>query len=523
MSTLKEKKELFVSDLLGGSISEIYYVTGVALSAYLAVLLLQKYQIPSSVPFDYFLNKLTLLMSITIYSNHVKILHLLILLPVTLAVLYKINDSKSEKSDTKKNKNNKNSRSKIDKSVDGVDADEDGPKPPKLLVRKSFLTAYRASMIIITNLSILAVDFKIFPRRFAKVETWGTSLMDLGVGSFVFSMGLVNSRSIIKQIFAQENKRYRFSISQYVALVWKNTVKALPILLLGFIRLVSVKSLEYQEHVTEYGIHWNFFFTLGFLPIVIGILDPFLNIFPRAFVAMSIGLIYEVALSQFDVLKFILRTDNRMESIITQNKEGIFSFFGYLSIFIFGQSFGSFVLTDFKTPKNLLWTSTYKEYEKMKLEKGKGKKKNSFISRWLTVTTSEGLLITTIFYQLLFLYTKDSPYFNNISRRIANLPYVLWVVSYNSFFLLGYKAMESTVFRGEKKQRTSTGSMLLEAVNNNGLLCFLLGNLGTGLINMSIDTIECSDGVAFGILCAYGLVLTVIMIVLDLNGIYVKI
>lgn len=518
MSTLKEKKELFVSDLLGGSISEIYYVTSVALTAYLTLLLLQKYQIPVLVPLDYLLNKLALLLSITLYSNNVKVLHSLILLPATLAVVYGISGSKSEKSATNRSKNSKNS------SVDGVDVDSDGTKPPKLLVKKSFLTAYRASMIVITNLSILAVDFKIFPRRFAKVETWGTSLMDLGVGSFVFSMGLVNSRSIIKQIFAQENKeKYKFLISQYAALVWKNTVKALPILLLGFIRLVSVKSLEYQEHVTEYGIHWNFFFTLGFLPIVIGILDPFLNILPRAFVAMSIGLIYEVVLNQFDVLKFILRTDNRMESIITQNKEGIFSFFGYLSIFIFGQSFGSFVLTDFKTPKNLLWTSTYNEYEKMKLEKGKGKKKNSLISRWLTVTTAEGLLIATIFYQLLFLYTKDSQYFGNISRRIANLPYILWVVSYNAFFLLGYKAMELVVFRGEKKLRTNTGSMLLEAMNNNGLLCFLLGNLGTGLINMSIDTIECSDAVAFAILCVYGAVLTGIMIVLDQKGIYIKI
>ena len=46
------------------------------------------------------------------------------------------------------------------------------------LKRKPFLSVSRASMMILTCISILAVDFFVFPRRFAKVENFGTSLVE---------------------------------------------------------------------------------------------------------------------------------------------------------------------------------------------------------------------------------------------------------------------------------------------------------------------------------------------------------
>lgn len=42
---------------------------------------------------------------------------------------------------------------------------------------RAYLSTYRVSTTIITCFCILAVDFKIFPRRYAKTETYGTSLV----------------------------------------------------------------------------------------------------------------------------------------------------------------------------------------------------------------------------------------------------------------------------------------------------------------------------------------------------------
>lgn len=67
--------------------------------------------------------------------------------------------------------------------------------------RRPFITYYRAFANVITAFSILAVDFKIFPRYFAKTETYGTGLMDVGVGGFLITNAIVSpeARGIASQ------------------------------------------------------------------------------------------------------------------------------------------------------------------------------------------------------------------------------------------------------------------------------------------------------------------------------------
>lgn len=80
-STLKQLKEQFVSDLTGGSIEEIYNVTGVALSAYLSYRMLKKTFGELSFVYDFICNVLTILVAITSYSNNPTYLHYFIVIP----------------------------------------------------------------------------------------------------------------------------------------------------------------------------------------------------------------------------------------------------------------------------------------------------------------------------------------------------------------------------------------------------------------------------------------------------------
>jgi len=188
------------------------------------------------------------------------------------------------------------------------------------------ISSYRVSVVLVTCLCILAVDFKIFPRRYAKAETYGSGIMDLGVGSFVVANALVSRQA--RNVTSMSFRAALSSIS--------------PLVFLGFARIISTLGVDYQVHVGEYGVHWNFFFTLA----AVSILTSIVRIHPKhcGLVGLLILAGYQIWLSSG--LNEYLISDKRSADILSQNKEGVYSILGYWGMFLIGVSLGYYLFAD---------------------------------------------------------------------------------------------------------------------------------------------------------------------------------
>ncbi|KAL8947643.1 MAG: hypothetical protein Q9222_006100 [Ikaeria aurantiellina] len=491
----KTLKEDFVSNLSGGSIWEINYVTAVAPAAVLLWSALQArrdfFSPYNAAAFttDFLLNMGAILAGTTIYSVSPIALNLLLIVPAVGVYFLPL------LSRTRQKKRHQPA------AANGQTQKSEGRDGMGLLPERPFVTHYRGSMMVVTCVAILAVDFRVFPRRFAKVETWGTSLMDMGVGSFVFSAGLVSARSILKA-------RAAASTSSLTASLKASMRHSTPLLALGLIRLYSVKGLDYAEHVSEYGVHWNFFFTLALLPPFAALVQTLPQWMSSVHViALLTSCVYQAALELTSLTGYVLTAPRH--DLFSQNREGLVSFFGYFSIFLVGQAIGLDIL-----PRNTSLSS--------ELISGRQSER-----RLLTRL----LLWATWFSVLLFLATSYNALGFRVSRRLANLPYVLWVSAFNCGQLAVYCAVEALTFPGlyaasdktaeTRKQKHAT-SQVLAAFNRNGLFVFLLANLLTGLINLSTDTLGAGRAGAMATLSFYAGILAFTAVYLHQRNVSIK-
>ncbi|KXN83497.1 GPI-anchored wall transfer protein 1 [Leucoagaricus sp. SymC.cos] len=307
----KQEKVSFVSDITGSS---VYHVNAISLVALVSIALYASFttRFPTrakGLTLQWTLLVLPLLLSMTLFATAPFTFSILLLMPTILLLwVYPRRDISSPLPSSKRSSQNATSTNKP-------------PRFPFMIA----LTVYRAHMMLMTVLAILAVDFPVFPRMLAKCETFGISLMDLGVGSFVFSQGLVSAIPLISQPYHLLEPTSRKLL--------KTIRKSIPIIVLGGIRVLLVKGTDYPEHVTEYGVHWNFFITLALLPIFQVLLHPLLSRYLISFIGLALAFLQQTFLSSY-LSSFILTTTTPRTTLLTQNKEGISSLLGYLSIHI---------------------------------------------------------------------------------------------------------------------------------------------------------------------------------------------
>ncbi|KFP76673.1 PREDICTED: phosphatidylinositol-glycan biosynthesis class W protein [Apaloderma vittatum] len=375
------------------------------------------------------------------------------------------------------------------------------------------ITVFRVYVNVLTSICILAVDFPQYPRRYAKAETYGTGVMDFGVGAYICGNALV-CPEVRQKSYATQPK---FStLPRQLFSVW-------PLIFLGVGRLLSIKSIDYHEHISEYGVHWNFFFTLAFVRLAASLL---LAIFPKNkswLVAVNLAVLYQLILNTTSLKMFILHGSNGRDTrigFLNANREGLLSLFGYLAIYMASVQVGLWLL-----------------------------KCRSSVRGWIEAVRS--LLLTVL---VLFLLLQVSQaYVDPVSRRMANLSYCLWVVAHCLTFFIFFVVTDLTLVFAKllvkgssvpccwnvvKPPGTSrnheTGAVpmgregklahacLISAINKNQLLFFLLANFMTGAVNILIDTIHSETVFTLCILHLYMFFNCLIMHMLHARNIVLK-
>lgn len=325
--------------------------------------------------------------------------------------------------------------------------------------RKEFISYYRSTLMLFTILSILAVDFTVFPRKYAKTETYGFSLMDVGVGSFIISMGIISKLKSSANEPNANRDRARYGMHSLLDFM-KAFRSSIPLFLFGVVRVVMLWAFGYHSHVSEYGVHWNFFFTM----FVVTISSFFLNLSHIPIVILAVS--YQTFLCWFGS-DYVFHQERTAGNLISENKEGIMSCIGFFVTFHLGQWIGRLLSSPMTTKRQLfqIWT------------------------RFVML-----LGVVMIHGAVMHLFVEKA------SRRLANIAYISFVIGCNLWIIILFMVPCMVLFY-------RNDSVLLRAINHNQLFVFLIGNLMTGMINLKLKTLFAVPSVAYSLIGGYLMVL----------------
>ena len=211
--------------------------------------------------------------------------------------------------------------------------------------------------------------------------------MDLGVGSTILAGSLTRQRSLATAPLAGQARALR------------TLVRHLPLLLLGLGRLLAVRATNYHEVHSEYGTHWNFFFTLGLVSLLMAWFAP------RSALGCACAASTLLAVHQWLLLSGLteLVHEAPRATLVLANKEGLVSLLGYLALALAASACAPLVP------------------EAPPMAKGAG-----FTTHELTRRVAPLLLVDI---GLWLASGMSDAWVEPTSRRLCNAAYVLWVLA----------------------------------------------------------------------------------------------
>ncbi|KAI9224579.1 GWT1-domain-containing protein [Blastocladiella britannica] len=318
------------------------------------------------------------------------------------------------------------------------------------------VTVFRGWMMSLTSFAILAVDFTVFPRQSAKTEMFGLSLMDFGVGATVLSSGIVSGMRSCRSALQPQQQGALATLAGELQ-------RALPMLALGVIRLLMVRSADYTVDPSEYGVHWNFFFTLGALGPMISVVRLCIHRGNDLVRGLAVTGVYEAVIHATQLTEYVQHAPRT--HFFSSNREGMLSLFGYVALYYYGRSLGAIV----GVPRPTL-------------------------SAWRRAGI-QVLAVALVAATAVAVVPAPIGGVAGVSRRLANAGFQASTVALCAM-QLGLLMVLETLVPGESGE-------MAELLNRGSLFMFLLGNLGTGAVNVAINTMLVDRETAVGILAVY--------------------
>ncbi|XP_017154659.2 uncharacterized protein At4g17910 isoform X2 [Drosophila miranda] len=336
--------------------------------------------------------------------------------------------------------------------------------------RPLVFTLLRAICNCGTSFAILMVDFPVSPVRFRKSRTFGAAAMDMGIGIFVVTMGLVSHRA------------------RNLTDLKKLPRAVVPLLLLGLARTTVISMINYNHDVHEYGIHMNAFFILG-LTKLFGSLCSLLASSDLQILGLAMGILsmHELVL-QLGLCDYVMSDTVPRLGFLSSNREGLSSLPGCVALYLFSIYFGKW----YTSQDHLTYTQLCSKLKRI-------------------------LLIAVVLWVMVIL----SAFLSGIARVTFNFGYVIWILFISVviilicafFFELAFVQTRPT-FGDCHKETANSLPTFVESLNMNGLSYFLLSNFFTGMVNIFFDPNNRSNSESVFILLAYVLICSMMVFIM---------